>query len=487
MQNHLPRTGLVGMIVAAIIVITSVGLYGQEIWCDDFEGYANGSWSSVWYGSGNSSTTVVDNSTSYDGEYSIRMFGVIGSCWGTILTRPLGTTFPMTIELAVRNGSESVYGCHPFRASFGLKPGPHWSAVPEISLFTFLPNGDLMIDFINPHPVLEGFDLNTWYKIRIELDSPGDGSIHARYWIDDNLVGEYSRPWEEWMGNVAYAALGAQEGTVWFDDVCVRAGVSTSTPVFCDIKPGSCPNSLNVKPYRTEELETSNSFAKLVTDVDRKPKAVLPVAIMGTADFDVSEIDPTTLMLEGVPALRWSMEDVGTPVSPDANECECNELGGDGFIDLTLKFDKEAIVDALGEVYDGDEIALTITGQLYDGTEIEGMDCAVIKADDELGGIFTRPTEVPEIFALNQNHPNPFNPETEISYSIANAGHVTLDIYNIVGQKVAALVNGYQDAGSYTVTWNSKGFDGNRVSSGIYLYRLTAGEFVQTRKMILMK
>jgi hypothetical protein len=256
---------------------------------------------------------------------------------------------------------------------------------------------------------------------------------------------------------------------------------------YADIKPGSCPNPLNVKPYRTEDLAVSNSFAKLVTDIDRKPKPVIPAAILGTEDLDVSEIDATTLMLEGVPVWRWSMEDVGTPIGPDAEICECNELGGDGYTDLTLKFDKQAVIDELGEVNDGDEIALTITGQLYNGIEIEGIDCVVIRAKRELEEIFTRSTEVPEVFALKQNYPNPFNPETEIDYSIPEACFVTLNIYNLAGQKVVALIDRYQDAGMYSVRWDGRDSDGKMMSSGIYFYRLSAGDFIESRKMILMK
>ncbi|HEQ99133.1 MAG TPA: T9SS type A sorting domain-containing protein [candidate division Zixibacteria bacterium] len=95
--------------------------------------------------------------------------------------------------------------------------------------------------------------------------------------------------------------------------------------------------------------------------------------------------------------------------------------------------------------------------------------------------------EVPRHFALQQNFPNPFNPETEISYSIPEGCNVTLDIYNIKGQNVATLVEGYKDAGSYAVKWDSRGADGHQVASGIYFYRLTAGEFTKTVKMVLMK
>jgi len=94
---------------------------------------------------------------------------------------------------------------------------------------------------------------------------------------------------------------------------------------------------------------------------------------------------------------------------------------------------------------------------------------------------------VPFAFELGQNFPNPFNPTTEINYSLPEAGDVRLDVFNITGQKVSTLINEYQDAGHYTVTWNSRDTHGSRVSSGIYFYRLSAGEYVESRKMVLMK
>lgn len=88
----------------------------------------------------------------------------------------------------------------------------------------------------------------------------------------------------------------------------------------------------------------------------------------------------------------------------------------------------------------------------------------------------------PTDFALSQNHPNPFNAITTIKYVLLRACDVKLAIYNIVGQKVATLVDGNQKAGYKTVRWDASSF-----SSGIYFYRLKAGNFVQTRKMILLK
>jgi len=91
-------------------------------------------------------------------------------------------------------------------------------------------------------------------------------------------------------------------------------------------------------------------------------------------------------------------------------------------------------------------------------------------------------TNLPSAFALSQNYPNPFNPVTRIKYDLPRDCWVRLDTYNILGQKVATLVDGEQKAGYKTARWDASSF-----SSGIYFYRLQASDFVQTRKMVLLK
>ncbi|MGB7062431.1 MAG: FlgD immunoglobulin-like domain containing protein [Candidatus Zixiibacteriota bacterium] len=93
----------------------------------------------------------------------------------------------------------------------------------------------------------------------------------------------------------------------------------------------------------------------------------------------------------------------------------------------------------------------------------------------------------PKRFALFQNHPNPFNPETKISYYLPTASHVRLTVYNILGQKVRTLFDGHQDSGNHTVVWDGRRDDGTPLSSGIYFYRMQAGDFRETKKMSLMK
>jgi hypothetical protein len=125
--------------------------------------------------------------------------------------------------------------------------------------------------------------------------------------------------------------------------------------VIVDIKPGSCPNPLNVKS-----------------------SGVLPVAILGTADYDITTIDPTSIRLDGVEPLRNSLEDVAGPVD-DSNDCNCTEDGPDGFLDLTLKFKTQKIVEAIGDVNEGDVLTLELTGVLIGERPIEGADCVLIR------------------------------------------------------------------------------------------------------------
>ena len=89
---------------------------------------------------------------------------------------------------------------------------------------------------------------------------------------------------------------------------------------------------------------------------------------------------------------------------------------------------------------------------------------------------------VPGVFTLDQNYPNPFNPSTTIRFSIQKAGYVVLKVYNISGQVVATLSDGFKVPKSYTLR-----FDGNGLASGVYIARLSAGEFNKSIKLILLK
>ena len=96
-------------------------------------------------------------------------------------------------------------------------------------------------------------------------------------------------------------------------------------------------------------------------------------------------------------------------------------------------------------------------------------------------------SEVPEKVALDQNYPNPFNPTTEIRFTLTDPGQVTLQVYDLLGRKVATLVDGELSAKAHAVTWNGRDAAGQPVASGTYLYRLETDGFSKTRTMTLIK
>jgi hypothetical protein len=117
-----------------------------------------------------------------------------------------------------------------------------------------------------------------------------------------------------------------------------------------------------------------------------------------------------------------------------------------------------------------DLYALTLDGVIWKRSFDD-----VMKVDETKGKL---PTE----FSLSQNYPNPFNPSTTINYQLPTFSFVSLKVYDILGREVATLVNEEKKAGYYSVEFNA-----NKLSSGIYFYRMQAGKYVETKKLLLMK
>jgi hypothetical protein len=117
---------------------------------------------------------------------------------------------------------------------------------------------------------------------------------------------------------------------------------------------------------------------------------------------------------------------------------------------------------------------------LFAGTYFSGVYLRPLV--DMVTGVEPSRNEVPKSVALRQNYPNPFNPSTVIRYALPSHSHVNLTIYNTLGQQVATLVNAEMEAGYHEVR-----FDGSRLASGVYFYRLQAGTFVETKKLLLLR
>jgi hypothetical protein len=95
--------------------------------------------------------------------------------------------------------------------------------------------------------------------------------------------------------------------------------------------------------------------------------------------------------------------------------------------------------------------------------------------------------EKPSEFALYQNYPNPFNPKTKIEFTLAKSGFVTLQIYNVLGRKVTTLISEHLSSGYKSVIWDGKDDDGKDIASGVYWYKLSFGDFSESKKLVLLK
>ncbi len=201
-------------------------------------------------------------------------------------------------------------------------------------------------------------------------------------------------------------------------------------------------------------------------------------------DFDVANIDPRSILLNR-----------RVPISDGSNQILPQYPGFAGPV-LRVGFNKREALLSLGIEGQGSSsryqlYRVTVKGQMS-GTERWFYGFTFIKVEGEEPAKLPDTTseterQTPDAFGLFENYPNPFNPETQISYSLPRDLHVTLIVFNILGQKVKTLVDEFQYAGHNSVRWDSRDDDGREVSSGIYFYRIQAGEYGGTKRMVLLK
>jgi len=165
--------------------------------------------------------------------------------------------------------------------------------------------------------------------------------------------------------------------------------------------------------------------------------------------------------------MQWVVYQANTPYSSALDT---------GYIDV----DVEMIVGNTAGTYN---IGYFVTNAALDFTDSTYYDISLDNQIEVTGGTGVETNSVmPSQFNLSQNYPNPFNPTTTISFELPVSGKTTLKIYNLLGNEVATLVNGYVSAGSHQIV-----FDASKLETGIYYYKLTAGDFSATKKLILIK
>lgn len=173
----------------------------------------------------------------------------------------------------------------------------------------------------------------------------------------------------------------------------------------------------------------------------------------------------------------------GKPSDAVMGEALGTQVGITKFTDLTENFSQSTVMSKIDNLPVGSLIWNDAQLAAFNSaTDFALVNAAYIAAGGKSITGIKEINSLPHTYSLSQNYPNPFNPSTNISFSLEKASNVTLKVYNILGQKVATLVNQFMQEGSYTYQ-----FDASKLASGIYIYRIEAGGFVSAKKMILMK
>ena len=235
-------------------------------------------------------------------------------------------------------------------------------------------------------------------------------------------------------------------------------------PVIVDILPGLRPNHLRIESSLT-----------------------IPVAILGTMDFDVTNIDPATVRLArdgeagGCEPAGWAYADVGSPVigaSPD-----CNSPRGDGLDDLKLDFSIPDLAVKLGlGAYIGETVSLVLSAKLVTGQGIEGADSAVV-----ISGAWEGDGAESEIGLLASTERGRVGGRFDFAYYTNVSDRTTFTIYDVRGRAVAKLNDMDMTPGIYRAAWDGKDRNGREVPAGTYFARVSNSWTSATRKIVVLE
>ncbi len=382
-----------------------------------------------------------------------------------------------------------------------------------------------MTSGVNTNPVSED---EKWYVTYTFYDSSGamigekkfelDQSVASTGgWVADTTdIGEISLPEDSWKTIIRFVGGKNATGTVWTDDYIFvgrdgwagqdwNTAVGVPTGWFYWLPPVGGNDGVLNAGY--ENTVVTDEYAY---DGNYSLKFDIPVGshdgFVGTKKFALGDIQPgdairVSVWVKGANLEPDSAIAVGDAWSVSLTAIYHTTIGNNaGFgdyaasDDIPLEFPYATEFDWMqyhvdliipdppsGETAEAISVRLHPLGRFSGTVWMDKLEVTKVPV-----GISEKEFQ-PVSYNLFQNYPNPFNPTTIISYSIPKVSHVTLKIYDILGREVKTLISADQNNGVHSVQWNGDNNYGTKVSSGIYLYRIEAGDFIQTKKMILIK
>jgi len=242
--------------------------------------------------------------------------------------------------------------------------------------------------------------------------------------------------------------------------------------------------SLNAATYMSYDAGLNNGRAWDHADAggwSSWSEAYLVRAIVQYGDGRIAEISPTLVKTNNVVSrVLESGEKISVDIVDHNVDNSRDLIGYNVYLDGDLQGDTSDLFWEFTDLVNGDDYMAGVEA-VYDEGISDLVEIAFTYDGTIAGDVIVAATK------LHGNYPNPFNPVTNIAYSIKTAGKVTIEVYNIRGQLVKTLVNEVKETGAYTALWNGKDNSNKSVSSGVYFYKMKTQDYNSTRKMILMK
>ena len=377
----------------------------------------------------------------------------------------------------------------------------NWAWLDSYLYYMTNASGPWTVELIRNYDMGYTYDTDIKTSCRQDIKVDSEGFVHVVFREQINASDDPSRLWYgtnkggTWSYEIAFSNyFGIRDDVGWFPSLCLDNDdiphiacmyvhrVYTRSVVYCKLyflkRLGSSNWQSEIVAdsddgyYASDGRSYTGGLAHLVFDADNRPHiAFSDIASAHWGDNNSCVLNVGNIRYAVLKNGVWNLKTIYHQPKPLAsyNAFEMHAL-------CLVVSDKTDSIRIIGE-----EMEIT-DFYAYDSKLVEfSWSDITTKAHEEYRKV------LPYQFRLHQNYPNPFNPVTMIEYSLPWKSHVTIEVFNLLGQRVRTLVDKEMSSGSYTAFWDGTSTDGQKVTTGVYLYRLKAGDHVETKKMLLLK